>query len=396
MRATTRTTAAGPITGLVLTGGGARAAYQVGALRAIASVAGGACPFDVVAGVSAGAINSTAVAVAGDDFGGGVARLASIWRSLTPERVYRTDLPNLAGIASGWLRRLGGGGCLGATDVNALLDTSPLRALLRRTLDVGRVRAHVASGRLRGAAVTATGYESGTAISFYDACDEVQPWVRTARRGQRAVLTVDHVLASAAIPIFFPPVVVDHRAYGDGCIRLTAPLSPAIHLGAERVLAIGIRAADPPVRAPEPVPAARPPSPAEIGGVLLDAVFLDSLDADAERLQRINATLASLAPTPPEPARPRLRPIPLLVLRPSVDLGELASERYHELPAVLRYLLAGIGADGRHGWNLASYLAFEPAYVAALIELGHRDTLARRAELEAFLAPATRYDREAG
>jgi NTE family protein len=370
--------------GLVLTGGGARAAYQVGALRAIADLVGDACPFDVVAGVSAGAINGAAVASTADDFAAGVASLEATWRGLAPDRVYRTDAPNLAGIAAGWLRQLAGGGCLGEPDVNALLDTAPLRELLARTLRVDRIRAHVASGRLRGAALTATAYRTGTAVTFFDAAPEVAPWTRTGRTGRRTELALEHVLASAAIPIFFPPVGLVDGPYGDGCIRLTAPLSPAIHLGAERIVAIGIRAADP----ADTGDGTGTPSPAEIAGVLLDAVFLDSLEADAERLERINTTLSTMPAV--EPPRQALRRIPLLVLRPSTDLGRLAAAPYRELPWALRYLLRGIGADGEHGWDLISYLAFEPGYVARLVELGHRDTMARRAELLDFLAPPSR------
>lgn len=374
-----------PTTGLVLTGGGARGAYQVGALRAIADIVGNRCPFGVLAGGSAGAINSTAVAATADDFAAGVALLESTWRGLTPDRVYRTDVPRMAEIAAGWLRQLGGGGCFGPADVNALLDTSPLRTLLTETLRIERVHDLIARGRLRGVAVTATSYRTATAISFFDAAPDVPPWTRTGRIGQRARLTVDHVLASSAIPLFFPPITVDGLPFGDGCIRLTAPLSPAIRLGADRIVAIGIRGpASAPAETFGPVETGRDvPTPAEIGGVLLNAVFLDSLDTDVERLERINATLSRM--TPEQRAGLPLRVIPILTLRPSADLGALAVEQYGELPWPLRYLLRGIGADGQRGWDLLSYLAFEPVYVGRLIELGYADTRARRAEIEAFL-----------
>ena len=375
-----------PPIGLVLTGGGARAAYQVGALRALVDIAGDCCPFRVIAGVSAGAINGAAVAIAADGFAVGMARLESVWRALTPDRVYRTDVPNLAEIAAGWLRQLAGGGCLGPADVNALLDTTPLRALLTGALAMARIRGHVAAGRLRGVAVTATSYRTGNAIAFFDAVEGVRPWLRTGRLGRRAELTVDHVLASAAIPLFFPPVLVDAAPFGDGCIRMTAPLSPAIHLGAERILAIGIRPEEGPGESYVPRGAGVAPTPAEIGGVLLDAVFLDALESDAERLKRINGTLSLMTAEGRAQLAQPLRSVPLLVLRPSVDLGRLAIEQYDRLPWALRYLLRGIGADDRRGWELISYLAFEPTYVGRLIDLGHRDTLARRDEIAAFLA----------
>jgi NTE family protein len=246
----------------------------------------------------------------------------------------------------------------------------------------------VASGALRGAAVTATSYHTGTAITFYDGAPDIEPWVRSSRLGVRSTLTIAHVLASSAIPLFFPPVAIDGGWFGDGCVRLSAPLSPAIHLGAQRVMAIGIRYARPPeetvaLNRDEPH---RAPSPSEIGGVLMNAMFLDSLDSDIERLERINATISLLTDEQYARLKHRLRPIPLLALRPSRDLGRLAIEQYERFPRMLRHLLRGIGATGETGWDLLSYLAFEPAYIERLIELGYHDTHARGAEVQAFFA----------
>jgi NTE family protein len=380
-----------PITGLVLTGGGARAAYQVGALRAIAELRPGSTPFQVVAGTSAGAINSAAVAIHADDFQLGMSHLISTWRSLSPDQVYRTDIRSVASIGASWIRQLSAGGWLGPANVNALLDTTPLRGLLRRTLAMARIRDHVLAGRLIGAAVTATGYHSGTALTFYDGAPELAPWSRSARIGVRARLGVEHVLASSAIPIFFPPVTLSQGAFGDGCIRLSAPLSPAIHLGAQRILAIGVRYPRTPAEAnAQAEPAAHAPtSIAQIVGVLLNAIFLDSLEADIERLERINATLALLSAEQRGRMTHPLRRIPLLVLRPSRDLGSLAVEEYHSLPITVRHLLKGIGATGESGWDLVSYLAFEQTYIERLLELGYRDTCARHADLAAFFASSS-------
>lgn len=377
-----------PITGLVLTGGGARAAYQVGALRAIAELHGADTPFQVLTGVSAGAINSTALASWAHDFREGVAHLAGMWRSLGPESVYRTDFGSLFTIGSSWIRQLSAGGLLGPAKVNALLDTAPLRDLLVRSLHVERVRQHVAEGRLRGVAVTATSYHTGTALTFFDGVDDIAPWVRSSRLGTREVITAAHVLASAAIPVLFPPADVGGAWFGDGGIRLSAPLSPAIHLGAQRLLAIGIRYARTPSETIALNRTSQGPNPtvSEISGVLLNAIFLDSLDSDAERLERINATLSLLTDEQHGRLLHPLRRIPLLVLRPSRDLGSLAVEVYRLFPRTLRHLLRGIGATGDSGWDLVSYLAFEPAYIERLIELGYEDTRARRAELEAFFA----------
>lgn len=375
--------------GLVLTGGGARAAYQAGAIRAIAELTGAReLPFRVLAGVSAGAINAAFLAAGADDFQSAARSLWEMWRQLTPDRVYRTDTRRLASIGTSWIRDLSLGGVLGTGPLNYLLDTSPLRAFFDAHLRVERIAGHIASGRLRGVAVTATNYFTGTAISFFDAAPEIRPWVRSTRLGRRATLQHHHVLASAAIPIFFAPVQIAGAFYGDGCVRMNAPTSPAIHLGAERVLAIGIRyfrTHDQTVLLNDALQGDRL-AVADIVGVLLNAVFLDSLDADLELLQRINLTVAHV----PDERRPhlpdQLRPLPALALRPSQDLGRLASDQYDQFPAMLRYLLRGLGATGDRGWDLLSYLAFEPVYTLRLLELGYRDTLARRDEVNAFLA----------
>lgn len=374
--------------GLVLTGGGARAAYQVGALRAIAEMfPGKSAPFDVFAGVSAGAINAVSAATGADDFATTIRRLQDIWRGLTPDGVYRTDARGLVGIGSRWIKDLSAGGLLGSSRINYLLDTSPLRDLLAEVLPVARLAQHFRSGTLRGVAVSTTSYANGLGVTFFDGARDVAPWYRSTRIGVRQRLRLPHVLASAAIPIFFPPVRIRGQFYGDGCVRMHAPLSPAIHLGADRVVAIGVQPLAP-VQLPHQRRGPRPEwlPPSEIAGVLLNAVFLDALEADVERLERVNRTVALL---PEEqrgtPAQP-LRPVPTLVLRPSQDPGLLAADQYGRFPRMLRYLLKGIGATGATGADLLSYLAFEPEFVSRLIELGYADTHRRRAEIVTFLA----------
>ncbi len=373
---------------LVLSGGGARAAYQVGAVRALGEIVGTTrSPFNIFAGVSAGAINSTALACRADDFPEAIRRLTDTWLSLTQAAVYRTDIPRLTSLSARWLKDLSTGGLLGRSRANHLLDTSPLRELLCRKLEVERLSGQFSAGVLRGVAVSATNYLTGSTVIFYDGAPDLQPWLRNGRVAFREALSVDHVLASAAIPVFFPPVWIGGRPFGDGGLRMAAPLSPAIHLGASKILAIGIRFFRPPsdtISLNRELRADRV-SAAQISGVLLNALLLDALDDDVARLQRVNRTLAFI----PEGARredaDRLRRIPALVLRPSQDLGGLAADEYRRFPAMLRHLLRGIGATGGEGWDLLSYLAFQPAYVGRLIELGHRDTLARRGEIESFL-----------
>jgi NTE family protein len=372
--------------GLVLTGGGARAAYQVGAVKAIGEIVGpGTFPFDVIAGISAGAINGVALATAADDLTAAAERLASTWSALTPDRIYRTGSLRLAGIGARWLRALSAGPLVGSSRVNYLLDSAPLRDLIEGEIPIGRMRRHIRNGRLRGVAVSATNYHTGAGVTFFEAAPDVVPWNRSTRVGVRARIGVDHVLASAAIPVFFPPVAIGRSFYGDGCVRMHCPTSPAIHLGADRIIAVSQRYLRPPQETAEREARARtdvlPLS--EIAGVLLNAVFLDSLDTDFERLERINRTL-ELVPRERR-AGSELRTIPALLLRPSQDLGRLAADEYQRFPAMLRYMLRGIGATGHAGEDLLSYLAFEPVYVKRVMDLGYADTIARREEVTAFL-----------
>ena len=379
-------------TGLVLTGGGARAAYQVGALRALAEILGpGPMPFDILAGISAGAINSVVLGAGAEDFTSATERLRTTWATLTPDRVYRTGAMKLASIGSRWIRDLSAGGLIGKSGINYLLDPAPLRRLLETEIPIGRMRRHLRSGRLRGIAVSATNYHTGAGVTFFEGASDVEPWLRSTRLGVRARITLDHVMASAAIPVFFPPIRIDGTFYGDGCVRMNYPMSPAIHLGAHRIFGISVRYLRPPTETAQRQSREKTDTLplSEIAGVLLNAVFLDSLDSDLERLQRINKTLALI---PRDRLNGRdfdLRPVPALVLRPSQDLGKLAADEYGRFPAMLRYLLKGIGATGNAGEDLLSYLAFEPIYLKRAMDLGHADAMARRDEIEEFFLDGT-------
>jgi NTE family protein len=379
-------------TGLALTGGGARAAYQVGALRALAEILGpGALPFDVIAGISAGAINGVVLATGAEDFPNVVEQLREVWAGLTPERVYRTGALKLAAIGSRWIRDLSAGGLIGKSGINYLLDPAPLQQLLEERIPVGRMRRHLRAGRLRGVAISATNYHTGLGVTFFEGAADIEPWTRSTRIGIRTRLTIDHVMASSAIPLFFPPVQIEKTFYGDGCVRMIYPMSPAIHLGAQRIVAISVRHLRSPAetarRQAEDTAETLPLS--EIAGVLLNAVFLDSLDADLEQLERANETIALIPRDRLLRSDLPLRIIPALVLRPSQDLGRLAADEYQRFPAMLRYLLRGIGATGHAGEDLLSYLAFEPIYITRVMELGYADTMARRPEVEAFFSGET-------
>jgi NTE family protein len=379
-----------PRTGLVLTGGGARGAYQVGALRALAEITGTAViPFQVIAGMSAGAVNGAALAVGADDFQGATGKLVRLWSALSPEQVYRTEARRLARIGARWFHDVTSSGLFGESTINHLLDTTPLRRVLAENLALERLRSHFASGLLRGVSVSATNYLTGTGVSFFDGDAKVEPWARSDRVSVRETITVDHVMASAAIPVFFPAVRIGDAFFGDGCIRMVAPSSAAIHLGAERIVAISVRYRRSPEQTVERERTTYRTLPlSEIIGTLMNSLFLDWLDADIERLERINHTVGLI---PPETrARQSLRIIPLLVLRPSRDLADMAEGVLGRLPRVMRYLLRGIGAS-RRGKDLLSYLAFDRAYLWKLMLLGYLDTMARQAEIHAFLGDTPSY-----
>lgn len=372
-------------TGLVLTGGGARSAYQAGVIRGIAELLSDAkWPFQVIAGLSAGAINGAFLASQRGGLGRTAGRLWEMWDGLEPRDIFRTDRRSLLGIGARWLADLSLGGLLGSSRSTYLLDTTPLRALLARELDPDALRQNLDSGRLHAFGVTATSYLTGTALTFFDGAKSLQPWQRNTRAGVRRRVGVDHVLASAAIPLFFPPVNIGGVFFGDGGLRLDAPLSPAIHLGSDRVVAIGLHYSRPldETRRLNRDGHMTEISAVDVAGIALNAVFLRTLEADVERLQRINRTLHLLR------SRRRrsspLRAIPILVLSPSQDLGQLASERFRNFPFALQYLLRGIGASPVKGWDLLSYLAFDKAYTGALLRLGYADVLRRKAEVVAF------------
>jgi NTE family protein len=368
-------------TGLVLTGGGARAAYQVGVLRAVAELLGraGPTPFDILCGTSAGAINACAAAIRADDFAAGVDAIVELWTALHADHVYRSDAWGIARAGARWLAALT---LLSRRNPVSLLDNAPLRGLLERTLAYDRIQQHIDSGALYAVAVTASGYASGQSVTFYQGGPGVTAWERTQRVGAATTMSADLLMASSALPFIFPAVRYHREFFGDGSMRQIAPISPALHLGAERVLVVGTgrRAAE-----PQRVRAAVYPSLAQIAGHALDSIFLDSLQVDIERLQRINRTVALVDPARAREAGLALRHVDVMVIAPSEPIERIAARHVGELPRTVKFLLRAVGAMNRNGANLASYLLFEPGFTRALIDLGHADTLARRDELLAFL-----------
>jgi NTE family protein len=394
-----------PLTGLVLSGGGARAAYQVGVLKAVAQVrrevgAGGrGNPFPVIAGTSAGAINAAALACGADDFDGTVAAICAVWENFRAEQVYRSDSIGVIRTGASWLTMMSIGWVIARwrrARPRSLLNNAPLEKLLGQLVSTARLRKVMQDGHLHALAVTASSYGSGLHVTFYDALVDIVPWTRSQRLAVRAPITIGHLLASSAIPFVFPAVALDidgQREYcGDGSMRQAAPISPAVHLGAQRILVVGAG------RMHEP-PGERPlsheyPNVAQIAGHALSNIFLDALAVDIERLRRINATLALLPPH--LRSQTNLKPIEVLVIAPSERLDDIAAKHIGSLPLPIRAMLRGVGVSGKgeaaRGGALASYLLFEAPYTRELMALGVRDTLARRDEVAAFFgwaAPAS-------
>jgi NTE family protein len=370
-------------TALVLPGGGARAAYQAGVLAAICEMLPDPTvnPFPIVCGTSAGAINAATLACQADNFRGAVDALGDVWRNMHAGDVYRADPLGIVASGGRWLSSLALG-WLVRRSPRSLLDNDPLRQLLRSRLDFANVDRAIASGALRALAITASGYTSGHSITFFQAAAGIDAWSRMHRFGSRDRITVEHLMASAAIPFVFPAVRLHREWFGDGSMRQLAPLSPAIHLGAEKVLVIGAG------RMSEKVERQRGeiyPSLAQVAGHALSSIFLDGLAVDIERMQRINRTLSAIPDEVKRNAGMTLRPIETLVIAPSQRLDRLAARHARALPRAVRVLLRGIGAMNRSGGALTSYLLFEQPYTRALIDLGYRDTEVRKDEVRAFL-----------
>jgi NTE family protein len=369
-------------TGLILTGGGARAAYQVGVIKAVRELLPNPerNPFDIVCGTSAGAINAAALAVFADNFDAGVKNLLAVWENFRAYQVYRSDpFGIIAKSLAHWLwamLRISRSGPI------SLLDSTPLGRMLHRSLDLGRIQENIDSGALYAVSITCSGYTSGQSVSFYQGGPGVVAWERTQRVGCATALRVEHLMASSALPFIFPAVKINREFFGDGSMRQIAPISAALHLGADRVLVIGSG------RQNNEQPRVRSesyPSLAQIAGHALNSIFLDSLKVDIERLQRINHTISLIPQDTAREAGLPLRKVDVLVMSPSQQISRIATRYLSELPWSVRFMLRGVGAMNRNGSNLASYLLFERGFCRALIDLGYRDTMARRAEMLEFL-----------
>ncbi len=368
-----------------MAGGGARAAYQIGVLRAIAELTprNSPAPFKIICGTSAGAINAAMLASHIHDFRHAVLRLLSTWSNFHVDQVFRADPAGILKTGAHWLLAMVSMGLLGKKDVLYLLDRTPLEALLHRDFNPDDIQKAIDAGHLHALSVTASGYTSHQSVSFYQGHADIKSWNRARRVGARANITVDHLTASSAIPFIFAPQAVNREYFGDGSMRQIAPISPALHLGADKVLVIGNRHAEP--EAGQRISNHTYPTFGEIAGHALNSIFLDSLEADIERLERINRTISLIPKTKREAFNIELREVEVLTILPSRDLGALAIDYIHELPLTIRTLMRGIGASRKSGSSLVSYLLFEKGYCRELIQLGYRDTKAKTEQIRAFL-----------
>ena len=374
-----------PRTALVLAGGGARGAYQVGVLRGLQKLGvleQETSGLDTFVGSSAGAINTTMLATSAGDITAGISTLERLWGSVRAQDVFRTDARTIGATGARWARDLTVGGFLGRVVAKSLLDTSPLEEFLTANIPFKNLDSQIAQGVLHALAISATDLTSADGVLFLQGSPEIQTWERRRWRVEKAHIRSRHVMASSAIPIFFPSVEIDGRYFGDGSVRNTAPLSPAINLGAERIIAVSVRES---THVAERKRKEEAPSIAEIAGVLLDAVMLDAIEVDIDHSERVNHGVLR-CPTDEDPGS--FRHIDVLWIQPSQDFTKLAAEFAHQIPSVVRYVMRGLGSEEAMT-ELTSYLLFDGAFCSRLIEAGMEDVDASSAAIEEFFSPRT-------
>lgn len=365
-------------TALLLGGGGARAAYQVGVLKAIAEIIpeGSPNPFPIICGTSAGSINTVAMAANAGNFHLGVTRIIDVWANFKLKHVFRADGISLTKRIAGWAWSTLGFGQW-QSGPGSLLDNDPLRDLLTQMIPLDNISKSINAGHLHAYCLTACSYTSGESTSFFDGHSGIEDWQRTHRNGQRTKMNIDHLMASSAIPVIFPSVKIGEEHFGDGSMRQNSPISPAVHLGADKILIIGLRMESSLSRKH---PAKHRPSLGQISGYILDTLFLNSLYADIERMERLNHVLAKK----PD-ANGKLQVIDHLIVSPSKDIADLALKHYKTLPKGFRVALTFLGLNRGNSRRFISYLMFIEDFCQELIELGYQDAMHQRADLQKFL-----------
>ncbi len=386
--------------GLVMTGGGARGAYQAGVLKRVGELAGirtEGNPFPIIGGASAGAINGSALAMGCDDFASATQVLAELWATLKPSDIFHCNLFSQVQNSITWMRDLSFGAILGGGNARSLLDATPLKHFLNEHLESHRIQQNIKRGHLYAFAISATNYSSGESYLFIQGMKGHPMWKRIRLVTVATKITVDHVCASCAIPLVFPPVKLTipggSAFFGDGCVRLQQPLSPVIRLGAEKVFAIGVRCGNKESR--EGTADERNPSLAQVMGVVFDVMFLDHLDTDIEHLERLNQLLShDQIDQPGIEAAQKMRPLKTLIISPSVHLSDVAKQHQKDMPSLIRYFVSSLGRDAASCSNLMSYLLFTSRYTRELIEIGYHDASERIDEIEDFLYSSKQEDFE--
>lgn len=368
-------------TGLVLSGGGARGAYQAGVLCAVQEISessGVPIRFDFLSGVSAGAINASSLASNCEDMKKATESLSKLWSEVSFDKVFSTDSLTMGKIGLRWMSELSLGGMTGTTPGKALMDTAPLRSLIHDNMDYAKVEKNINDGHLTALCITSIDYAKSATTTFVQGKNVLPSWDKGRKRSERTVISTDHIMASSAIPLLFPPVKVDDRFFGDGAVRNHAPCSPVIYLGAEKLLVIGVRLQSSTAYDQRADQNSNAPSVARVVNTILNGALMDSVEQDIERLRRLNDY--ALAIPPEQQKKVSLRPLDHLFISPSEDIGEMAVQKAQRLPRVVRYLMKGLGSL-QDASEIISYLLFDSEFCADLIEVGRKDGLAHKEEI---------------
>ena len=371
--------------GLILSGGGARAAYQAGVLKAVNTILDHPkrSPFSIVTGTSAGAINAAAVASNTHQFDYGSARLEEIWGSFSPDHVYKTGLSTLSKNALRWVWNIFRT-AQNPTKPPSLLDNSPLKALLSHVIRFDAIDKNIQAGLLKAVCTTCYNYNTGNSVSFFQGQPELVEWKRFRRYGRADKITVNHLLASSAIPMVFPSQEINNAHFGDGSLRFLAPLSPALHLGADKLFVITVK----PLRG-EPEHKTTVPTVGDIGEHLFDSVFIDSLESDIERLMRVNSLITHIPESDLIHEQLPLKSVDAFIISPSIEPAELAGQYFKNLPRGLRFFFKRIGVNGSDGNGILSYLLFDKDFTKTLIQLGYDDAMKQQHNIKTFFGNNT-------